>query len=969
METIQKFQDLLKRLFQFETSDLDFGIYRILNYKREQIEKFIQGDLRNMVESAFTKHKGERLTNINQRFEEAKQKVIQGLGTLSFTPTGELEEGFKDTPLGRDFLSIKAQKDEAEEIDEIKLQVFNDLYNFFSRYYEEGDFVPQYRHSIKRYKYAIPYNGEEVKLYWANNEQYYTKTGLLFRDYTFEANDYKIIFRIVSAREELGSNKATKARFFILDDENPVESKDKALIIYFQYRELIEEEVKSYGVEGGSNTAKQQKINQKSYEEIISKIEDITVKALLSKDYRNEKELLLYQISRFTAKNTKDYFIHKNLKKFLSEQLNYFITAEVLDIETLEKERFLDKHITRAKVVREIGEDIIDFLSQIEDFQKRLWEKKKFVLKTEYVLTTDRVPEELHQEIWTNKGQRNEWKDLGFEIPKTKEDLNKRTLPIDTKYYAQEFKEKLLERITSSPVIARSDSDEAISLDDLLDGILIKSENWQALNLILERYRNKMQCIYIDPPYNTGNDTFLYKDKYKDSSWLSMITELLSLFRSLGTEDAVFFISIDDHELPRLTAILEAEFGKDSLLGPMIVQVNKGGRSYLHIAKTHEYIACGTVHHNESAIRELLKENKEEFRYKDSRGIYALRELRNRNPKFTRKNRPNLFYPFYIDPRDTDEYGNCAVSLKKTMKHTIEAVPKNKKGEDDCWRWGRDKVQRCVDSNNPNESDIVARKKSGGGWNIYEKYRKQTTKAKSIWDESSVRTENGTIMLRNLFGTPVFFDNPKPVELVEKCMKIATNADSLILDFFAGSGTTGHAVAKFNREDAGKRKYILVEMADYFDTVIIPRLKKVCYSFNWKDGKPQDTDGISQFFKYHILEQYEDTLDNIELTASKQAELKFGDDYLLKYFLDYETRGNPNLLNIDQLKDPFSYKLKVNLEEVGEPQEVVVDIPETFNYLLGLKVKKIKAREIASPSAMTKRENIYSSLARKRERI
>jgi len=969
METIQKFQDLLKRLFQFETSDLDFGIYRILNYKREQIEKFIQGDLRNMVESAFTKHKGERLTNINQRFEEAKQKVIQGLGTLSFTPTGELEEGFKDTPLGRDFLSIKAQKDEAEEIDEIKLQVFNDLYNFFSRYYEEGDFVPQYRHSIKRYKYAIPYNGEEVKLYWANNEQYYTKTGLLFRDYTFEANDYKIIFRIVSAREELGSNKATKARFFILDDENPVESKDKALIIYFQYRELIEEEVKSYGVEGGSNTAKQQKINQKSYEEIISKIEDITVKALLSKDYRNEKELLLYQISRFTAKNTKDYFIHKNLKKFLSEQLNYFITAEVLDIETLEKERFLDKHITRAKVVREIGEDIIDFLSQIEDFQKRLWEKKKFVLKTEYVLTTDRVPEELHQEIWTNKGQRNEWKDLGFEIPKTKEDLNKRTLPIDTKYYAQEFKEKLLERITSSPVIARSDSDEAISLDDLLDGILIKSENWQALNLILERYRNKMQCIYIDPPYNTGNDTFLYKDKYKDSSWLSMITELLSLFRSLGTEDAVFFISIDDHELPRLTAILEAEFGKDSLLGPMIVQVNKGGRSYLHIAKTHEYIACGTVHHNESAIRELLKENKEEFRYKDSRGIYALRELRNRNPKFTRKNRPNLFYPFYIDPRDTDEYGNCAVSLKKTMKHIIEAVPKNKKGEDDCWRWGRDKVQRCVDSNNPNESDIVARKKSGGGWNIYEKYRKQTTKAKSIWDESSVRTENGTIMLRNLFGTPVFFDNPKPVELVEKCMKIATNADSLILDFFAGSGTTGHAVAKFNREDAGKRKYILVEMADYFDTVIIPRLKKVCYSFNWKDGKPQDTDGISQFFKYHILEQYEDTLDNIELTASKQAELKFGDDYLLKYFLDYETRGNPNLLNIDQLKDPFSYKLKVNLEEVGEPQEVVVDIPETFNYLLGLKVKKIKAREIASPSAMTKRENIYSSLARKRERI
>jgi len=127
METLQKFQDLLKRLFQFTTSDLDFGIYRVLNHKREQIEKFIQQDLKNKVESVFAKHKDERLTNINRRFEEAKQKVIQGLGTLSFTPTGELKEEFKDTPLGRDFLSIKAQKDEAEEIDEIKLQVFKDL--------------------------------------------------------------------------------------------------------------------------------------------------------------------------------------------------------------------------------------------------------------------------------------------------------------------------------------------------------------------------------------------------------------------------------------------------------------------------------------------------------------------------------------------------------------------------------------------------------------------------------------------------------------------------------------------------------------------------------------------------------------------------------------------------------------------------------------------------------------------------
>ncbi|MHA2646180.1 MAG: hypothetical protein V2G47_06875, partial [bacterium JZ-2024 1] len=190
MESIQRFQDLLKKLFQFESSDLDFGIYRILNYKRDRIEKFIEKDLKDKVEAAFARHKDERLTNINEKFEKVKEKVIQSLGENAFTPAGDLKEEFRSTPIGKEFLSIKAQKEEVEKIDEIKNQVFNDLYNFFFRFYEEGDFVPQYRYSIKGHKYAIPYNGEEVKLYWANQEQYYTKTGLLFRDYTFKTGDY-----------------------------------------------------------------------------------------------------------------------------------------------------------------------------------------------------------------------------------------------------------------------------------------------------------------------------------------------------------------------------------------------------------------------------------------------------------------------------------------------------------------------------------------------------------------------------------------------------------------------------------------------------------------------------------------------------------------------------------------------------------------------------------------------------------
>ncbi|MEW6096926.1 MAG: DNA methyltransferase [bacterium] len=579
MDTIEKFQNLVKGLFQFETSDLDFGIYRILNYKRDQIRKFIEEDLVHKVKSAFAKHKDERLINISQKFEEAKEKIVQSLGTEAFSPTGELKEQFKGTPLGRDYLSIKAQKDAIETIDEIKLQVFNDLYSFFSRYYEEGDFIPQYRYSIKGHKYAIPYNGEEVKLYWANSEQYYTKTGLLFRDYTFKTGGYKVIFRIVLAREELGSKKATKERFFILDDENSLEQADnKTLIIHFQYRELSEGEVKSYQVEGGSNTSKQEKINQRSYEEVLKGIREIELKAGLGKEYKpvlskgegTEKPLLLYQLNRFTAKNTKDYFIHKNLKKFLSEQLDYFIKAEVLSIETLEKERFLDKHITRAKVVREIGEDIIDFLSQIEDFQKKLWEKKKFVLKTEYVITTDRVPEELHQEIWNNKEQRKEWKELGFETTDYT-DLHKIKLPIDTRYFSQEFKENLLEKLTNSPLVEGC-LEGTGCLDNLLDGLLIKSENYQALNLLLGKYKEKVQTIYIDPPFNKEQDAdYLYNVKYKDSTWVSLLENRLWLAKSLLNDRGSIFVRCDYHGNMYVRFLMNEIFGEGNFRNEIVV--------------------------------------------------------------------------------------------------------------------------------------------------------------------------------------------------------------------------------------------------------------------------------------------------------------------------------------------------------------------------------------------------------------
>jgi len=834
MDTIQKFQELLKELFQFEFSDLDFGIYRVLNYKRDRVEKFIQEDLKNKVENAFAKHKDERLADINRRFEEAKEKVAETLGKEAFTPAGELKEEFKDTPLGRKFLLVRAQKDEAEVIDEIKSQVFNDLYNFFSRYYEEGDFAPHYRYSTKGHEYAIPYNGEEVKLYWANSEQYYTKTGILFRDYTFKADDYKVIFRIVSAKEELASNKATKERFFVLDDGKPLTIEDKSLIIRFQYRELTEKEVKHYEIEGGSNTTKQEKINQKSYDEILKGIKDVTLKGFLEQ-IKNEKPLLLYHLSRFTAKNTKDYFIHKNLKKFFSEQLDYFIKAEVLDIETLEKDRFLDKHITRAKVVREIGEEIIDFLSQIEDFQKRLWEKKKFVLKTEYVITTDRVPEEFYEEIWKNKEQRKEWRDLGFEIPEKKQDLKNKKLPIDTKHFSIEFKEKLFEKLT-----------EKADLDDLLDGLLIKSENWQALNLLLEKYKGKVQTIYIDPPFNKETDAdYLYNVKYKDSTWVSLLENRLRVARQLLSDRGSILVNSDDNGNMFVRLLMEEIFGRENFKNEIIWCYEKPG-----------------------------------------------------GPADRLKNNHSTIYFF----------GKTAGSLLNLI-----FVPR--KGE----------------------TELIRRE---GRWGT--EYEGKISP--DWWIDIPSFATMMTAGERTKHSIGIDFLTQQPEKLLQKVIQMSSNEGDLVMDFFLGSGTTTAVAHKL------KRKWIGVEMGEHFYTVVLPRMKKVlAYDKSGiskeKDVKEKYNEKTAGgFFKYQILEQYEDTLDNIELRENKQAELNFGDDYLLKYFLDFETRESPYLLNIDSLKNPFVYKLKVNLSEVGEPQEVVLDIPETFTYLLGLKVKKIKAR-------------------------
>ena len=916
MGNFEKFQGLLEKLFQFEASDLDFGIYRILNYKRSKIETFIREDLKNRVEAAFSKHKTERQEAINQSFEVIRQKVAQTLGDQALTPSGDLRKEFENTPLGKEFLEIKARKDEAQAIDEIQSQVFNDLYNFFSRYYEDGDFVPQYRYSIKGHKYAIPYNGEEVKLYWANYEQYYTKTGLLFRDYTFKADSIKAIFRVVSAREEVGSKKATKERFFVLDDENPVEiGQDNCIIIRFQYRELNEEEVKAYQVEGGSNTSKQEKINQKSFDRVLEEIKNTQIKALLMKTYKNDKPLLLYQLNRFSSKNTRDYFIHKNLKRFLSEQLDYFIKSEVLSIETLEKEKFLDKHITRAKVVKEIGEDIIDFLSQLEDFQKRLWEKKKFVINTEYVISLDKIKDYAGEDflnevigcILKAQEQLKEWKELGFGMVEKEDDLilkrdltgiEYKKLPLDTKNFSQEFKEKLLERLT-----------ENNELDVIIDGLLIKSENWQALNLILEKYKEKVQTIYIDPPFNKEQDAdYLYNVKYKDSTWASILENRLGLAKGVLSDRGSIFVRCDYNGNWIVRPLMNETFPifLNEIQVNRIVKTGFGANRFPTATDSLFYYAT-TEHFLFKGFRKRLFKPKEPW-WHDMTSMTAGKV----------GGKPRTIFGVALYPHTPGRawtFGQEKINqLEKEGKIRIRCsncgylhYKGTWKGCPQCFQ-DKPRVEYLVetDGREPIDTDWTDIPGYSFGWNF--------------------QTENSE-------------------QLLYRVVESTSNENDIVMDFFLGSGTATAVAHKLGR------KWIGVEMGEHFWNIIMPRMKTVM--FYDKSGISKIKDVIERyneersggFFKYQVLEQYEDALDNIELKESVQAGLKFGDDYLLKYFLDFETRESPYLLNIEYLKNPFAYKLKVNLQEVGEPQETIVDVPETFNYLLGLKIKKIKTRD------------------------
>jgi len=932
---MQKFQSLLRELFQFDCADLDFGIYRIMNYRRDVVEKFITEDLPKAVAEELDRGALAEQFQTNKELKELEQQ-IRGVDAHAIDADGNLTDSIKKLDIGKKYVYLKEKVAGGRGREALETSIFNHLYAFFNRYYQDGDFISKRRYS-KNQRYGIPYNGEEVYLYWANNDQYYIKTDEYFHDYTFTLPSVTVHFKLQAANVEQNNVKGDKRFFLPRAKETSWDEKVSQLVIPFEYRPLTEQEEITYG-----KKKQQDAIIAEALMEIPKRVKkaDRALIALMTERHNNSNgksvTFLEHHLRQYTRRNTSDFFIHKNLKGFLSRELDFYLKNEVLNLDEMETagEDRADGWFQIMRVIKSVGGRIIDFLDQIERFQKMLWEKRKFITETQYCITIGNVDEIFYPDVAICELQWIEWKEL-FHIDEedislfnsSEDKKDKRvafmkdhpTLVLDTKHFDVGFVDKLLASIDD--------------LDAKTDGLLIHSDNFHALNLLIEKHREKVQCVYIDPPYNSKTTEILYKNTYKHSSWLSLMDSRLALSRQLSTTDGSHVIAIDENEQEVLGRLLTKHFPDHEKVCVSIVH-NKKGIQGGYFSYNHDFAYF--------CIPLALPETHGKPVPEDEWDYDNLRKWGRESERETAK---NCFYPIFVESGEIFGFGDVcddAFHPKKSnvpedkRGNRIAVYPVDSQGIERKWRYARGSVEGILQL-------LKVHTTTSGEIQIHK--AKAEKPFKTVWDDPKyIAGDYGTKWLTDL-GLKVKEDlYPKSIHTVEDSIYALSDANSAVLDYFAGSGTTGHAVIKLNRDGGGsKRRFILTEMGEYFSTVTLPRIKKITFTPEWKDGKPkrmatqEEAERSPRFVKYMRLESYEDALNNLEFDdASCQKALEF-DDYILKYMLKWETRASETLLNVEKLARPFCYKLHVHVD--GQTCEKIADVPETFNYLLGLHVQ------------------------------
>jgi adenine-specific DNA-methyltransferase len=390
--------------------------------------------------------------------------------------------------------------------------------------------------------------------------------------------------------------------------------------------------------------------------------------------------------------------------------------------------------------------------------------------------------------------------------------------------------------------------DESVDFNTT-ENLIIEGDNLEVLKLLQKAYLGKIKMIYIDPPYNTGND-FIYPDNYTESlqtyleytgqvdaegkkfgtntdvegrfhsRWLSMMYPRLYLSRNLLSDDGMIFISIDDNEVDNSLKLCDEIFGEDNFVGVFVINSSPSAIDYGHIAKQHDYVVFYTKNLSEVNTNQLTEKDKE-FKYVDKTGPFNIYPLYNGNVAFNPGNRPNLYYPFYLNPNNEIEKGFFEIGLEK-QDGWVEVFPvvSKKDGIQRIWRWGKEKSKKNLNK------EIIGYKTEDGDYRVVQKSRHTGKVIRSIQADQDISSRRGTAEVEELFGSKVF-TFPKPIELVKKFLSISMEDDDIVLDFFAGSGTTAHAVLDLNNQDGLNLKFMLVQLPETVDNNKYPTITEI----------------------------------------------------------------------------------------------------------------------------------------------
>jgi len=778
------------------------------------------------------------------------------------------------------------------------------------------DFFSQFFHRKNQPKF------QEFDYISLKNDKYYYKKSQFFENLFIDLEDgFKLEFKL-TLRESKKEGKEKTNKFFIIEKElNPViyNHSDKLLIVNFQYRQLLEDEIK------GSKRSIQKAIKKYCYDLILNHLKDPTILNILKKEHiSSESDNLTHYLDLYYSKSDSDRFIYNNFGKHLKLALKKYIQGHLLPLvlNSFENNKHFEILKKNIKSFEFISNKIIDILTKIEEIKKRLFLKKKFVSNTNYGITLNKIPNEYYIEIIENKNQMNQWRE-NFNLKSLLEDEAKISmeflkfnpfLVVDTKNFPMDFKFKLISDIPD--------------LNTSIQGILIKSENFQAMNLLLRVFHNTIKCIYIDPPYNTGQN-FLYNDSFERETWLIMMKNRLILANFFLNSDGIFFSSIDDNELAYYSILVEKIFKKRL---NTIIWHKKTQPSFLskELIPVTEYIV-------------VAKKKKEPVKLMGGYGdLKKLTELINIGNSVCERmlDKKNLLINSgnWSGTLTNGLYGKekLKVELLNGPIQVKKGIPNKNLRLKTRFKWSQDRINLEIGKGGLIHIKSIKSLRP----TIQRFYDKPIIKAPTTLLSKKINSlptnTDANTELKNLFKISNF-DYPKPTELIKYLIRAVTyfENEGIILDFFAGTGTTAQSTLELNSADNGNRKYILIEKEDYFEKLLIPRIQKIMFSSKWKDGSPISNEGYNHIYKSICLEQFSDCFWNIFL---KEESYLYPDvsDRKIKYIIDWSNQESPVSLNFKTFDDPFDYK--IILTENGVIKEKNVDLIETFNFLLGLKV-------------------------------